>query len=373
MNSNCLIIGWFGYNNIGDELILHSLLPSLQEMYDKITVISANPRQTECIHNVRSISFDLSNLKYVRDADAIIFGGGQLFCDNRIRTIPLWTSIIKIIRLLNNGCAIYFLNQGFSARNIFLQKLLTSSLCSSELITVRDSDSFSLLKNLNISTPTFLGPDIVFSSEICEYKPALTRHKHPKKIIGVNLRPLFWWSPSITPHLIEQVLASTFDRILDQDNIKLVFLPFRLTGKERDSDIDIFYSILSKMKNKEEVELFICPLNEDLFKTLIDCYNTFDLFIGTALHSLIMSYKLRVPFLAFPYQKKCEIFLHDLGLQDFAIKQEDLNSVDSLYNRILDAMVKSEHIRHLLVETAPLISKESTNTHINHLLEIQNR
>ena len=53
-----LIIGWIGYNNIGDELILHSLLSYLEDERDNITVMGA---EFELVGNKEKQNLEIGN------------------------------------------------------------------------------------------------------------------------------------------------------------------------------------------------------------------------------------------------------------------------------------------------------------------------
>jgi len=67
-----LIIGAYGYGNLGDEAILDGLLEIFGR--ENTTVMSYDPKETQTLHNVRAISQgDLSE-----DYDRIIIGGGAL-------------------------------------------------------------------------------------------------------------------------------------------------------------------------------------------------------------------------------------------------------------------------------------------------------
>ena len=130
MTAKCLMIGWFGYNNIGDELILHSFINSKKTIPCEITVVSADPKQTESIHGIKSIPFTLgwSLITNLLKSDFIVFGGGQIFSDRRKRTIPLWTVFMCMSSLINRKAKFLLLNQGFEAKNRFLRGMLRLSL-----------------------------------------------------------------------------------------------------------------------------------------------------------------------------------------------------------------------------------------------------
>lgn len=366
MTSQCLIIGWFGYNNIGDELMLHSLLSYLKKEDLDITVVSVDPSQTENIHHVHSVSKNWSTFKHLRHTENVIFGGGQIFSDNRARTIPLWSSLLRIIRLLNNDSRIMLLNQGFEAKSKLLCKIMSSTLSKTNMITIRDSESFGLIKSLDLDVPILSGPDIVFSLPLDMAQKQLA-HASDSSVttIGVNLRPPFWWRNQSEAESYEHVLASFLDRVVQERNAKLVFVPFRLPDKEHHNDLDFSKNIISKMDNKNSAEIFMCPLDNSLFKNLVYCFSQFNFFIGTALHSLILSCKLGIPFLVFPYQKKCKVFMNDLGLGSLVVEPYDLLSADLLYKRVSSALDNKNQISSLLLSKNKALFNDSKAAHIH--------
>jgi len=372
MTTQCIVVGWFGYNNLGDELMLHSLLSHLREGDLGLTVVSGDPRQTEKIHGINSISKNWSAFERLRLAENVIFGGGQIFSDNRARTIPLWSSILRMIRLLNKGSRIMLLNQGFEAKNKVLCKMLRSTLSRTNFISVRDSVSFGFVKALDLDVPLLSGPDILFALSLDREGNQLV-HTDDSSVttIGVNLRPPFWWHDQSEAERYEHVLASSLDRVIQERNAELVFVPFRLPDKEHHSDLDFSKTIISKMKNKERAEIFVCPLDNSLFSNLMHCFRQFDLFIGTALHSLILSCKLGVPFLAFPYQKKCDIFMNDIGLANLVIKPHEMLSPDLLYKRISSALDTKNEIRSLLLSKEKTLFQDSKKAHTEPLSSLR--
>ena len=79
-----------------------------------------------------------------------------------------------------------------------------------------------------------------------------------EKTVGINIRPLFWWAHNSGRELNEETLASVLDRLIEQRNVKVVFVPFRLSGKEGYSDQEASEVIISKMKHKQKATLFVC-------------------------------------------------------------------------------------------------------------------
>jgi len=365
MTPCCVIIGWYGYNNIGDELMLHSLLSNIKNNDLDIIVVSADPQQTERIHDVKSVPVGLSTYKPLIAADKIYFGGGQIFSDKRFRTIPLWASILYTIRLFNKDCQIALLNQGFDAKNKISRKFLSSAVSCTDLISVRDSSSLKLIQSLNLDVPISFGPDILFALDLCDKQQMLVRKgKSNGATIGVNVRPSYWWRDQSEYKAYEQSLASCLDMLIEEYDVKLCFVPFRLPGKELYDDLEFSKEIVTIMKNKDRVSIFNNALDESFISNLINCFNQFDLFIGTALHSLILSCKLGIPFLALPYQRKSELFMNDIGFSQLILNSNEASSPKLMYKRISNTFNIKNEIQSQLIFKERSLYNDSKMAHI---------
>ena len=80
-----LISGYYGFNNIGDEAVLRTVVENLRAGFDDIdlTILSQNPADTEEKHHVHAVP----RMKFgkivraVRNCDMLISGGGSLLQD----------------------------------------------------------------------------------------------------------------------------------------------------------------------------------------------------------------------------------------------------------------------------------------------------
>ena len=371
METDYLIIGWIGYNNIGDELILHSLLSYLEDEHDNITVISGNPQQTEMIHGIKASPINFSAIKKIRKAQRIIFTGGQLFHDNRIRTIPLWSSILQSINLLNKDCKIALLNQGFETQNKILLKIMRTVFSHINFISVRDSTSFRIINKLNLNLPIYFGPDIFFAMNFSDIiENSLYKKKKSRISLGINIRSSFWWQNISNIQKFEQSIAKSLDSLILERDIDLVFFPFSIPGKEFNSDLEIIKNIVSKMKNKDNATIYKHSFNKNYFKNLITTFCKLDLVIGMALHSLILSCKLSIPFLTIPYQKKCEVFMKDNDLTKFILKSNEILSPDLLLKRVTKMIDSKDKIKSLIVSKNKSMYNDSKQAHIHPLLKM---
>jgi len=332
-------------------------------------VISKDPNQTQRVHNTKSVANNWRAIGCLRNSDIIVFGGGQIFNDNRFRTIPYWSFILNLIRLVNRKAKICLINQGFEAKNWFLKQILGSAISKVNLISVRDSASFTLAGNFKLRRPISIGPDIVFSST-----PKITQPKTPitskPKTIGVNLRPPFWWRRKSDADNYAENLASLFDLLIEKECANIVFVPFRLPGKESPTDLDFSEFVKSKMKHQDQVQIPVYPLDGGFFSDLVNCFSSFDFFLGTTFHSLVLAIKLSIPFLAFPYQERCKILLQDLKLNQLLINSCELSSPTQLYSKISSAIQSRDHIRNQLQSKNSDLTEKAKKAHIEPLTSL---
>jgi polysaccharide pyruvyl transferase WcaK-like protein len=80
-----LVSGYYGFNNLGDEAVLESILLALRRSFDdiEITVLSANSASTQKMYGVKTVSRNapLKILKALWNCDILISGGGSLLQD----------------------------------------------------------------------------------------------------------------------------------------------------------------------------------------------------------------------------------------------------------------------------------------------------
>lgn len=71
-----LVVGGYGYRNVGDEAILSSLLRTLEGR--RVTVVSRMPAETSAMHRVRAVPI-MAAIPELRRHRTLLIGGGGLF------------------------------------------------------------------------------------------------------------------------------------------------------------------------------------------------------------------------------------------------------------------------------------------------------
>lgn len=155
MNKKVCISGYYGFDNFGDETILKILTDNLKLMKSvgKITVFSASPLKTSEYLKVESVnSFKFTDvIKELIQTDSLISGGGSLLQDvTSIKSLIYYLGVILTAKIL--GKKIIIFSQGIGPiNNNILKKLTFFLLKHSNFVTVRDNESYNLLKSNGIN------------------------------------------------------------------------------------------------------------------------------------------------------------------------------------------------------------------------------
>lgn len=165
-----MILGYYGYGNVGDEAILGELVKWLQEtdLVDEIVVLSANPRLTSARLNVRAIHryrLDLISKELIRSS-VLVGGGGSLIQDQTsVRSSLYYLSILAAAILLKRKVAV--VGQGIGPLNSGLvRKLARAVFTAADYVSLRDQGSIELLKEIGVPEKRVrLTADLAFLSQ----------------------------------------------------------------------------------------------------------------------------------------------------------------------------------------------------------------
>ncbi len=158
-----LLLGYYGANNLGDDMMLHCILPWLQRQNLAVTVISEAPAstvqrfKTEAIPNIPLLgqwNWKTSWLKgdalkllgQIRRHDMLVVGGGDLIRDDKGWKTFTYT-MEKIVFALLLQKPVYMVNIGINKPVTSTENYLRWVLATRQVIT-RDQRTFDLCKDL---------------------------------------------------------------------------------------------------------------------------------------------------------------------------------------------------------------------------------
>jgi polysaccharide pyruvyl transferase WcaK-like protein len=276
---NVGVIGWWNNGNQGDFAILDNVTQALA------------PQHVVPIDVPFLITPD--EMARLNQLDFLILGGGGLLTTSPavpFDTFDAWGAELQTpIGIVGLG-----VDEVKPEHRSAVQQLLDRAA----FVYVRDITSQQLLNHPKVQRM----PDVTF------FQPPLAM-KHVKDsaqpLCGVNLRSL---TPADRQHWIATLKS----------------LPLQLRGVP-----------LSTYSAFEELDILrqLDPQASGVFT--YDVYQTLDLMIGTAFHSVIFAIQAGVPVIAIGYAPKVDRLMHELGLGDFLLKTDEWQQLPALVERVI--------------------------------------
>lgn len=299
-----VLSGYYGFGNLGDEAILYSMVQSLKTLAPnlEILVLSHDPVGTE-----RSLSVEavdrwklLEVARALRRADLLISGGGSLFQDvTSPQSLLYYLGILELARILGRPRMVYA--QGLGPLKRSWARYITAKVLNHvQLITLRDSHSHALLRELGVLRPEVkVTADPVLGLEVGAFNREVGQEKLLRLGLKVGVKPLagfslrYWSFPESTL----KALAQAADYLVDQ-GFEVLFLPFHFPR-----DVEACWQVQRLMERPATV------VKEKLtLEDVVGIISSLDFLVGMRLHALILGAVLEVPFIGLSYDPKVEAF-----------------------------------------------------------------
>jgi polysaccharide pyruvyl transferase CsaB len=314
-----LISGYYGFDNLGDELILKVLVDELKERGVKITVLSQNPKKTAAQYGVEAIkrtSF-IDIVDALASANLFISGGGGLFQD---ATGPMsalyYGGLIHLARFFD--VPVVFWAQGVGPlRKALPRKMTASALRKCEKITVRDEKSALLVEELVGEKPEITADPVWLlrnplarktsgqtqgaSAEPSKTSPSCDAAPSREWTVGLSLRP---WHELTAERL--SALADCLNALAQQQDRSVCFklLPF-----QKKEDTELLEDFARRLKSTSRISVVMVP-PEEVLESLAGC----DVILGMRFHSLILGLLFGIPVYGLVYDPKVASLLSMFNL-----------------------------------------------------------
>lgn len=357
-----VISGYYGFENIGDEAILKSIIIALKEEFEdiEITVLSNNPIETKRSHNVNSINrWNFFNIyKELKLSSGLISGGGSLLQDvTSSRSIAYYTFIIGLAKFANKPVFVYA--QGIGPINKTINRKITKHFLNKvEYISLRDRESSHLIKSIGVNKSFEIVPDPVMGLDF----RFSGKFNIDEDYIIISVRD--WKSKT---NYLKQI-ADACNYFLDKD-IKIKLLPMH--GKEDEKTS----KKLSDMINGN-VEILTYDMN---INQQINYIKNAKIMIGMRLHALIFAGNLGIPMIGISYDPKIDSYLKlvdqpcigniDDGIDSEKLVQKTLQILSN-YENIKEEL---ENTTSKLKSTAKLTARKAINTFKTHKANLEKK
>ena len=305
-----LVVGYYGSDNIGDEILLKATINLLRKTYDnpEITAITYSVKNTEKNHGINGISRNkyFQIIKGIKGVDLVVGGGGSMLQNiTSNRSLMYYLAILSLAKIF--GKKVVLLGNGIGPlRGKLFIKLTMRILSSLDAIVLRDEESYNYLKSYNLEN-IYLGNDLAFTLDVDK------SIKEEQRKIVINLRKWFYNDEFIST-------IKKFIEYLSDKGYQVVLLPF-----QRGND-DVILKSIEKDLNSSNVIFIDGNDYNKIMNEIASC----KLFIGMRLHGLIFSSIFNKPFIGLSYDPKVSIFAKKVGQIYF----------DELNNLTLDSLVE---------------------------------
>lgn len=336
LEKSILLSGYYGFDNSGDDAILKAIIKDIRKKSPKldIVVLSNNPKKTETMYSVRAINrFKFNELiKGIRNTSLLISGGGSLLQDvTSTRSLLYYLAVMTLAKMSRKPVMVYANGIGPINKpgNRFLTRVILNSV---NLITLRDEDSKTYLRNMKIKNKNIVvTADPVFTLDrapknVIEnifIKEGIPRDK---KFIGISIRP---WKPAV--NLVE-VISKVIDYLTERYNVNIILIPMHYP-----EDLDISNKVLA---NVDKSSCFVIK-NQYTVEEIMGITKELDMIVAMRLHSLIYAATQEIPMVGLVYDPKVEGILYSLEMGHMSnVENLDYNhlveNIDYVWNNKLE-------------------------------------
>lgn len=309
-----VISGYYGYNNLGDDAIMHAISRQLLECKRpvRLTVLSRRPAETAAGFGLRAVSrfSPIAVFRAIRKSDFLISGGGSLLQDRTsTRSVRYYLGIIHLARLLRKPVFLYANGIGPLSRE---QNRRRVCRCIEQCggVTLRDGDSLQELRTLGVTRqdihvtadPAFTLSAAGDGCKLLEVQGIPTQGP----MLGISLRRV----PGIETQLSQ--FAALCDELVRRQKKTLVFFVM-----QEPSDRELSQRVIERME--ETAYLAGAPMDPGGMLSMLRCM---DALVSMRLHTIIFAARERVPAVGCVYDPKITAFLHMLGLPSCGTPEE---------------------------------------------------
>lgn len=343
-----LVVGYYGFGNVGDEAILTAMLHDFRSRLPgrRIVVTSQRPDDTAATYGIEAI--DWRNLNGVSEAisqaSLVVLGGGGLLNsyvdysgdallsqDHSLFSVFVF-GVPLLAYLMRVPCLIYAAGaSGITSSDAKIH--VRTAIEVATRCSVRDEGSKRILQSLGCDVrrvvvtadPAFRLQNASASraDQICAQEGISAS----RGLIAVSVRNWPFMGEAATR---ERNIAEALVRVAQRQQADLLFIPFEANlslGEVSDDRIAIQRVLTAIDKRVTAHVLRGTYLASEVSEVIRRC----QLLVGMRLHSLILAIKNAVPFVGLVYDPKVFSVMSDANLTDSVIP------ADSTSDRIVDA------------------------------------
>lgn len=218
-----------------------------------------------------------------------------------------------------------------------------------DLITTRESITYSVLKNLNPNTLLFPDPAFYLDSK----ETSLSYEFKENNTVGINLSPMIIENEKI-PGMTIKNYEKLVDAILSETEMNIAFIPHVVWAKG--DDRRPLLELYERYKDSNRCLLVEDQDCERLKYIISKCR----FFIGARTHATIAAYSTCVPTLVVGYSVKARGIARDLfgSEEEFSTSVQKLDTEDQLLQYFRNLYKRETEVKKILIEKKSLFRNQ---------------
>jgi len=351
---DAVLMGYYGFNNSGDEALLYSMIKNLKEEKDdvRLLVLSKVPKETEKTYGVYSISrYNLFKIKReLKNSRLFIFGGGSLIQDvTSDKSLWYYLNMLKLAISAKIPVMLYANGIG-PVNKVKNREDVAKILNKTDAITLRDENSLKEVRNMGVGVDATVTADPALSISGVDKDTATSLLEKEnistdKKILGISVREwkecddAFWTS-----------FAAQIDEICKKYDLTPVFIPLK-----KPDDSDFSKALQAKMNRKSYVLKKLYTAEE-----IVGIFGVCELAVGMRLHSIIYAAATGTPAIGISYDPKVSGFVDYIGTS-VSLELDEVNK-GKISEKTDEIMKNSEKIKEDLKNKAEEFTEKAQET-----------
>jgi polysaccharide pyruvyl transferase WcaK-like protein len=295
-----LVVGGYGYRNVGDEAILSSLLRTLEGR--RVTVVSRMPAETSAMHRVRAVPITAAIPELMRHRTLLIGGGGLFGTDMGLvgRLLPAYglaaSSLGVTVALYGVG-----IDPGLPGASAVALRHLARRAAQ---VLVRDRRSAELLRDWGVDAA--VGPDLSawLPAAPSGVGAALLRSAgiDPRRpIVGLSMTAV---NPDVTRAATDAV-TEVMDALPE---VQFCFIPMsQHPFVARHNDLVLARQLQARQPRLRVLEGTPHPAQ------VLSVFGHLEAAVCMRYHSLLFAARAAVPIIPIAYADKCRTWLAERG------------------------------------------------------------
>ncbi len=333
-----LLCGYYGFGNVGDELILAAILRDLSARVPGLapTVVSGDPAATRTSYGVDAVHWqDVPAIAArVRAADLVIVGGGGLFQEyagvdpdslftNRHYAISFYAEPAILGALGGKPVMLWAVGVGPLVSE-HGRRLVRAACDAAAVVTVRDEESARLVASLGVEPARLrvtADPAWTLTHGDGAAAGALLAREAPGgsgPLVAVSLRH---WDVGVASYFWEKEVAAGLDAFLAANDARLLFVPFQRLSRAAENDAAVAERVLARMGRADRATVLSGDHEPASLAALL---GRCDLVVGMRLHSLVVASASGVPVVALSYDPKVDLAMGQIGAESFVVPLRDV-------------------------------------------------